>query len=97
MATWIEHPPPNSILDGSGNLNLGVTFTPGPPIGPLPPGQKPIIEIAHDEASFCSKDGVRLAWVYKDSLLFYDKGRGKCIICHGPGRVTGHAGTVRCR
>jgi hypothetical protein len=74
MATWIEHLPATGPDPGV------TTFTLGPPIGPLPPGQRPIIEVTHDEASFSSKDGVRSAWVQKDSLPFFDKGRGKCIM-----------------
>jgi len=46
----------------------------------LPPGQKPLVLITHDESTFNANDGKRQLWMEDGTQLLTPKARGKGLI-----------------
>jgi len=57
----------------------------------LPPGEKKVVQITHDESCFHAHDGKKMMWLEKGEQVLRKKGDGKSIMvsgflcpCHGP-------------
>ena len=46
----------------------------------LPPGQKPLVLVTHDESTFNANDGKQQMWMKKDKQPLRPKGRGKGLM-----------------